>query len=186
MTEELSGARQKGLPAMHSDKAGRYCTFKLANEEYAVEILKVQEIIGRMGTTYVPKTPDFVRGVINLRGRIIPVVDLKVRFGMEATEDTERTCIVVVQVAGADRDMTMGILVDDVPEVLGIGAEEIGPAPEFGADVDVAYLLGVGRVQERVILLLDIDRVLSSGEMKLVERTSQPDDHPPVAVEVGG
>jgi purine-binding chemotaxis protein CheW len=150
--------------------AGKYLTFQLAAEEYGLEILKVQEIIGMMSVTRVPRTPDFVRGVINLRGKVIPVIDLRLKFGLEAREDTEKTCIIVVQVtAGGDR-VTMGIIVDEVSEVLDIGAEQIEPSPEFGSAVDADFILGMGKVASKVIMLLDADKVLTGTEVRLVDK----------------
>ena len=113
--------------------AGKYMTFKLAAEEYGLEILKVRDVIGLMEITRVPKTMEFIRGVINLRGKVIPVVDLRLKFGMEATALTEQTVIIVVQFASGEREMTMGILVDEVQEVLDIAAEGIEPPPDFGS-----------------------------------------------------
>ncbi len=140
---------------------GKFLTFFLANEEYGIEILKVQEIIGMMAITPVPRTPRFIRGVINLRGKVIPVVDLRLKFDMESKEQTEETCIIVVQTAG----IQIGCVVDKVSEVLDIKAEEIEDAPTFGADVNTEYILGIGKSQGKVKLLLDIDKVLSQREM---------------------
>lgn len=137
---------------------GKFLTFFLAGEEYGLEILKVHEIMGIMAITPVPRTPPFIRGVINLRGRIIPIVDLRLKFGMAAKEQTGETCIIVVQVHG----LQVGIVVDKVSEVLDIDAEAIEPPPSFGIEVDTAYILGLGKSADRVKLLLDIDRVLAS------------------------
>lgn len=173
MNENIEYSIGREAVGRQAGKAERYLTFRLKGEEYAVPILKVHEIIGQMEATYVPRTPEFVRGVINLRGKIIPVIDLKVRFGMQAASDTDRTCIIVLQIERSDRSpLTMGVLVDDVPEVLGIGVDSIGPAPEFGTNVDMSYLLGVGRINKRVIMLLDIDKILSGSEMKIVEESA--------------
>ncbi|MGQ9524025.1 MAG: chemotaxis protein CheW [Armatimonadota bacterium] len=142
-------------------KAGKFLTFFLGSEEYGLEILKVHEIIGMMDITPVPRTPSFIRGVVNLRGKIIPVVDLRLKFGMDAVDHTDETCIIVVQANGVQ----MGIVVDRVSEVLDIAEEEIEAVPSFGAEVDTAYILGIGKTGERVKLLLDIDKVLSSTEV---------------------
>ena len=141
------------------DRGGKYLTFFLAGEEYGLEILKVQEIIGMMDVTPVPGSPMHVRGVINLRGKVIPVVDLRLRFGMEAAETTAETCIIVVQ---TNRVQT-GIVVDQVSEVSNIGAGDVEDAPTFGSDVQTDYLLGIGKAEGRVRLLLDIDRVLANA-----------------------
>ncbi len=150
-----------------NDLAGKYLSFLMADEEYGLEILKVQEIIGIMDITTVPRTPEYIRGVINLRGKIIPVVDLRVKFGMDSTKDTELTCIIVVDVVKDDTDMQMGILVDTVSEVLDIESENIEPAPSFGNDVNANFILGVGKFEEKVIILLDIDKVLTGEELKM-------------------
>ncbi|MFH0879154.1 MAG: chemotaxis protein CheW [Lentisphaerota bacterium] len=145
--------------------AGKYLTFKISAEDYGLEILKVQEIIKMMDITKVPRTPEFVRGVINLRGKVIPVVDLRLKFAMDAIEATEKTCIIVVQVARRDSKVTMGIIVDEVSEVLDISDQEIEPAPSFGTNVDTQFILGMAKAKGTVKILLDIDRVLSAGEV---------------------
>ena len=132
------------------NRAGKYLTFRLAQEQYGLEILKVREIIGLMDLTKVPKTPHDIRGVINLRGKVIPVLDLRLKFGMEAKQDTEETCIIVVDIAGEDGSILMGILVDAVSEVLDIQSSEIEDAPTFGADVDTRFILGIGKVKNTV------------------------------------
>ena len=154
------------------DRAGKYLTFELGGEVYGLEILKVQEIIGIMTVTRVPRTPDFVRGVINLRGKVIPVVDLRIKFGLEAKDDTEKTCIIVVQVKQKDSEVTMGIIVDEVSEVLDIAAAQIEAAPEFGADIQANFILGMGKVDKKVVMLLDVDRVLTGGEIEMVSKMS--------------
>jgi purine-binding chemotaxis protein CheW len=142
---------------------GKYLTFGLACEQYGLEILKVQEIIGMMNVTRIPKAPEFVRGVINLRGKVIPVVELRSKFGIEKVEDTERTCIIVVQVVQNLHQVTMGIIVDEVSEVMDISAGQIEPTPEFGAGVDTDFIVGMGKVDKKVVMLLDVDRVLAGG-----------------------
>jgi purine-binding chemotaxis protein CheW len=149
--------------------AGKYLTFELGTEIYGIEILKVQEIIGIMSITNVPKTPDYVRGVINLRGKVIPVVELRRKFRMPVVEDTERTCIIVVQVKGTDGPITMGILVDEVSEVVDIPAAQIEPAPTFGSSVNTTFILAMGKIGDRVVIMLDADRVLTIDEMQTVE-----------------
>lgn len=139
----------------------KFLTFFLADEEYGIEILKVQEIIGLLPITRVPRTPACTRGVINLRGKVISVVDLRLKFGMEEKNATSETCIIVVQAAG----MEMGIIVDKVSEVLAIASSEIENAPSLGAEVNTDYILGIGKSQGKVKLLLDIDRVLSTQEL---------------------
>jgi len=145
--------------------AGKFMTFKLGAEEYGIEILKVREIIGLMEITRVPRVSHCIRGVINLRGKVVPVVDLRVKFGMSATASTEQTVIIVVQCAIGGRELTMGILVDQVLEVLPLEASQIEPPPSLGtAELDAGFILGVGKAEKRVIFLLDIGKVLSAAE----------------------
>ncbi|MEN6426802.1 MAG: chemotaxis protein CheW [Phycisphaerales bacterium] len=145
------------------DREGKYLTFALAHEEYGLEILKVREIIGYIDVTAVPQTPHYVKGVINLRGQVIPVVDLRAKFGMETTEVTEETCIIVVEIAHEGRKFNTGIVVDRVQEVLDIPGGDIEEAPQFGASVNTDFILGMGKVGESVKILLDIGRVLTGG-----------------------
>ncbi len=157
-TPTATAARASDLGAQ---LAGKYMTFQLADEVYGLEILKVREIIGLMDITRVPRSADFVRGVINLRGKVIPVADLRLKFGMEACQATDQTVIIVVQCQLAGRNLTMGILVDQVLEVLQIEAGQIEPPPSLGeAAVEAQFILGVGKAGERVVFLLDIGRVL--------------------------
>jgi purine-binding chemotaxis protein CheW len=147
--------------------AGKFLTFFLAGEEYGLEILKVQEIIGILPITRVPRAPRHIRGVVNLRGKVIPIVDLRVVFNM--TEDAaEETCIIVVQVRG----LQLGIAVDRVSEVAMVAADEIDDAPSFGAAVRTDFLLGIGKCQGRVRLLLDIERALSADELTELQTAS--------------
>jgi len=147
------------------DKEGKYLTFALANEEYGLEILKVREIIGYIDVTAVPQTPSHVKGVINLRGQVIPVVDLRAKFGMATTEVTEQTCIIVVEITQSGRKFNTGIVVDRVQEVLDILGRDIEEAPQFGSSVDTDFILGMGKIGDKVKILLDIDRVLAGGDL---------------------
>ena len=158
---------QTGKPSLTS-LAGKYLTFKLDAEEFGLEILKVQEIIKMMDITRVPRTPAFVRGVINLRGKVIPVVDLRLKFDMEGKINTDKTCVIVVTVRRATGSVVMGIIVDEVSEVLDVAGASIEPAPEFGSTVDTSFILGMGKVGERVVTLMDVDRVLSGEEVATV------------------
>jgi purine-binding chemotaxis protein CheW len=153
------------------EREGKYLTFTLADEEYGIGILKIKEIIGMMPVTAVPQTPDFVKGVINLRGKVIPVMDLRLRFGMDAIDYTDRTCIIVVEIAGEAANVMIGIVVDTVSEVLNIKSEDIEDAPAFGTQLDTAYILGMAKMEGGVKILLDIDKVLRSEEITLLERT---------------
>jgi purine-binding chemotaxis protein CheW len=146
---------------------GKYLTFTLGKEEYGVSILKVREIIGLMEITAVPHTPSFIRGVINLRGRVIPVLELRIKFDMEPQQYDERTCIIVVEVQGFSEAVQVGMLVDSVSEVLNIAEEEIELPPSFGAShFDTGYLLGMGKIKGQVKILLDVDKVISEGELQ--------------------
>lgn len=149
-----------------SQLAGKYMTFQLADEAYGLEILNVREIIGFMEITRLPRAQEFIRGVINLRGKVIPVVDLRLKFDMPRTEPTDQTVIIVVQYRAAGQDFTMGILVDQVLEVLSIDASQIEPPPALGTAADTDFILGVGKTADRVIFLLDIGRVLSDADAR--------------------
>ena len=147
------------------DKEGKYLTFALEPEEYGLEILKVREIIGYMDITAVPQTPHHVKGVINLRGQVIPVIDLRAKFGMETTEVTDQTCIIVVETSRGDKRFSTGIVVDHVQEVLDIAGENIEKAPQFDSSVSTEFILGMGKVGDSVKILLDIDHVLASTDL---------------------
>jgi purine-binding chemotaxis protein CheW len=177
MAEPTTGhqAQGDGAAKVGAALAGKYMTFKLADEVYGLEILKVREIIGLMEITRVPRSAEFMRGVINLRGKVIPVVDLRLKFAMPRTEATDQTVIIVVQYGAAERSLTMGVLVDEVLEVLSIDAGQIEPPPSFGAAaLDTDFILGVGKSEERVIFLLDIGRVLSEAEARELSRAAAP------------
>jgi purine-binding chemotaxis protein CheW len=153
--EAMVGTDQSGMSGVDT---GKFLTFCLGDEEYGIEILKVREIIGMMPITPVPRTPEFIRGVINLRGKVIPVVDLRLKFGMPSVEQTEETCVIVVHADGVE----MGTIVDKVSEVSDIDSENIEEAPFFGDEVQTDYILGLGKSAGRVTLLLDIDRALET------------------------
>ncbi len=142
----------------------KYMTFKLAKEEYGIEILKVRELIGLLEITRVPRTKSYIRGLINLRGKVIPVVDLRAKFGMPKTESTSQTVIIVVQIAVGSVSLTMGVLVDEVLEVRAIPEADIEPPPTLPQDIDTSFILGVGKVDKHIVFLLDIDRVLTVDE----------------------
>jgi purine-binding chemotaxis protein CheW len=145
-------------------RGGKYLTFALGPEEYGLEILKVREIIGYMEITAVPRTPSHVRGVINLRGQVISVIDLRSRFNMPETEKTEQTCIIVVEIKADGRLVCMGIIVDRVSEVLNIAARQIEDVPSFGTNIDTSFILGMGKIGSSVKILLDIDKILTTTD----------------------
>jgi purine-binding chemotaxis protein CheW len=156
------------VPPVTVKLAGKYLTVVLDNEAYGIAVLKVREIIRMQKITPVPQMPAFVKGVINLRGRVIPVVDLRVKFGLKA-EFAERTCIVVVQVKlPSEQIVQMGLIVDSVEEVVTLTNEEIEPTPDFGAKVDTTYLLGMAKVKGQVKTLLDIDRVVAPETVQAI------------------
>ena len=155
-----------------ADKEGKYLTFSMADEEYGIGILKVKEIIGMMPITTVPQTPEFVKGVINLRGKVIPVMDLRLRFGMESIDYTERTCIIVVEIEGSAGTVQIGIVVDAVSEVLNVNGEDVEETPTFGAKLNTDYILGMAKMEGGVKILLDIDRVLSQEEVALLDKAA--------------
>lgn len=144
---------------------GKYLTFCLGREDYGIPILQVREIIGMMEITCVPKTPGFVKGVINLRGKIIPIMDLRLKFGMQEIGYTERTCIIVVEVYIKQAKRTMGIVVDTVSEVVNINQNEIEAAMDYGARVEGDFLTGMGKVKGKVVMLLNIEKIVNDEEM---------------------
>jgi len=146
-------------------RAGKYLTFHLAQEEFGIRVLKVREIMGLQEITAVPQTPAHIRGVINLRGKVVPVIDLRVKFGLAAAEYTQRTCIIVTQVKTSSASALVGIIVDGVSEVLNLTASEIEDTPDFGEDIGSRYLLGMAKSKGKVKILLDIDKVLSLEEL---------------------
>jgi purine-binding chemotaxis protein CheW len=149
-------------------RAGKYLTFVLSGEEYGLEILKVREINGMMAITAVPRMPDYMKGVINLRGKVIPVIDLRLKFGMCKAERTAETCIIVVDVGGS----LMGVIVDQVSEVLDIRGEDIEDAPNIGVNIDTGFILGMGKAKGTVKILLDIDKVLSDADFVALEQAA--------------
>jgi purine-binding chemotaxis protein CheW len=152
---------QATVESRQHQRGGKFLTFFLAEEEYGIEILKVHEIIGMMSITSVPRTPQYIRGVINLRGKVIPIIDLRLKFGMESIPQTEETCIIVVQAQGVE----LGIVVDRVSEVLDIPADDIDETPSFGSEVQTDFLLGIAKTNGHVKLLLNIDRVLTTQDV---------------------
>lgn len=146
------------------DQEGKFLTFALGNEVYGIEILRVREIIGLMDITSVPQTPEYMKGVINLRGKVIPVIDLRLKFSMQEEEHTQETCVVVVEV----NNSSIGLIVDSVSEVLQIKSTEIEDTPGFGQGIDTNFIMGLGKVKEKIIIILDIEEVLSSEELDIV------------------
>lgn len=163
--------------------AGTYLTFGLGEELYGLPILKVQEIIGTQEITKVPRVPSYVKGVINLRGKVVPVVDLRLKFSMEEQEITRNTCIIILYVSYGDTEITMGIMVDNVSEVIDFHADRIEPPPEFGTQINTDFILGLGKklvesetsdekAHETVVMLLDVDRILTTEELNTIAAKS--------------
>ena len=158
------------LPAIGAEpidsRIGKYLSFHLGNEEFGIQVLQVREIIGVQDITAVPKTPGYMKGVINLRGKVIPVIDLRMKFGLEEIPYSQRTCIIVVQVDEENGRMLMGIVVDGVSEVITINADDVEDTPDFGDGTKHPYILGLAKMKDRVKILLDIDAVLSRQEFE--------------------
>ncbi|MFO1497053.1 MAG: chemotaxis protein CheW [Verrucomicrobiota bacterium] len=178
-------------PATHAHLAlqklaGKYLTFQLGRESYGIPVLKVREIIRLVPITAVPQTLCFIKGVINLRGKIIPVLDLRLRFGLSSTGDTESTCIVVVQVKrSSDSQVQMGLIVDAVEEVCLISAADIEESPDFGKAVETEYILGMAKLKGLVKILLDIERVVGCDTQLPTDPPPAPAPHPSSNVAIG-
>ncbi len=150
--------------ALHA-RAGKFLTFVLGSEVFAIPVMSVREIMGVQEVTQVPQTPDYVKGVFNLRGKVIPVIDLRIKFGLDPEDYTPRTCIVVVQIDSGGAQILTGVIVDEVSEVVTIPASEIEDTPDFGRGVSTPYILGLAKSKGKVNILLDINRVLTAEEM---------------------
>ena len=165
MSTMMTAPVPAAAPPQNDARAGKYLTFQLGNEEFGIRVLKVREIMGIQEITAVPQTPPHIKGVINLRGKVVPVIDLRLKFGLAAAEYTQRTCIIVTQVQGEAGAVLMGIVVDGVSEVLNLAPNEIEDTPDFGEEISTGYLLGMAKAKGKVKILLDIDKVLSSQEL---------------------
>jgi purine-binding chemotaxis protein CheW len=147
----------------------QYLTYKLDDEVFALDISTVREVLDFTSLTRVPRTPEFMRGVINLRGSVVPVVDLRLKFGMSKTEKTVNTCIIIVEVTVDNEKTVLGVLADSVQEVLDLGPDQIEPAPKIGTKLNTDFLKGMGRRDNRFIIILDIDKIFSTDELALVQ-----------------
>jgi purine-binding chemotaxis protein CheW len=157
-------------PQAAADEAGReFLTFRLAAEEYGIEILKVQEIRGWESPTAIAGTPAFIKGVINLRGTIVPIVDLRLKFGLAKASYDEFTVVIILSVARR----VVGIVVDAVSDVITLSPQQVRPAPEFGASLDTRFITGLGTVEDRMLILADIERLMTSKDMQLVEQAAR-------------
>ena len=155
-----------------SNRTEKFLTFNLGGEQYGLEILKVKEIIGLMEITRVPRTPEYVRGVINLRGKVIPVIDLRKKFAMDSIDDTEQTCIIVVEITVENSSIQMGIIVDSVSEVLDIESSDIEETPTFGTTVSTDFIKGLAKTKGGVKIILNIDEVLSTDEIHTISKST--------------
>ena len=165
----------ESTPTGNLKLAGKYLTFTLNHESYGIDVLKVREIIRQTPITAMPQMPQHLRGVINLRGKIIPVMDLRLRFNFAEATTTERTCIIVVQVKAADGKTTqMGLVVDAVEEVVNIANAEIEETPNFGGQIDTDYILGMAKIKDSVKALLDIDKVVGAEALKKISKLATP------------
>jgi len=173
MQSTITAPAESSAAAKVDERAGKYLTFLIGKEEFGVGVLKVREIMGIQDITAVPQTPAYLKGVINLRGKVIPVIDLRLKFGLPTIEYTKRTCIIVVQVKGASAPLLMGIVVDEVSEVLTLVPADIEDTPDFGSDVGTHYILGMAKVKGKVKILLDINKVLTSQEIHGLEAVLQ-------------
>jgi len=162
-------AEKNAHPDQSAARAGKYLAFRLGREEFAIQVRKVREIMGLQDITEVPRTPVHVKGVINLRGKVVPVVDLRLKFGLPEQAYTPRTCIIVVELGGESPAVLTGAVVDEVSEVLNLTAEDIEDTPDFGGDEDTPYLLGMAKVKNKVKILLDIDQVLTRQDLSGLE-----------------
>jgi purine-binding chemotaxis protein CheW len=151
----------------------QYLTYKLDDEVFALDIGKVREVLDFTSITKVPKTPEFMRGVINLRGSVVPVVDLRLKFGMSRTENTVNTCIIIVEVTVDNETTVLGALADSVQEVLDLEAGHIEPAPKIGTRLNTEFIKGMGKRDNRFIIILDIDKIFSTDELALVQGTQE-------------
>jgi len=147
----------------------QYLTFKLDEEIFALDIAKVREVLDYTTITKVPRTPEFMRGVINLRGSVVPVVDMRLKFGMTKTDKTVNTCIIIVEITLVGETVVLGALADAVHEVIELEPEQIEPAPKIGTRLKTDFIRGMGRRNDAFIIILDIDKVFSSDELSLVE-----------------
>jgi len=152
-----------------SDDGEQYLTFILAGEEYGVDILRVQEIKGWDSVTHIPNTPEYVRGVINLRGTIVPIIDMRIRFNLEQLEYGKTTVVIVLKVLSEDGERIMGVVVDGVSDVYNMLDEDIKASPDFGSAVDTAFVKGLATVNEKMVIILDIDHMLNSNELTEVD-----------------
>jgi purine-binding chemotaxis protein CheW len=173
MLSESTVTPRATAPLPNGPRGGKYLVFHLGREHFGIRVLKVREIMGLQDITAVPHTPVFVKGVFNLRGKVIPVIDLRLRFQMQEIEYSPRTCIIVVSLSSDDESVPMGLIVDGVAEVISIAEGDVEAAPAFGNELDTSYLLGIAKIRGEVRLLLDIDRALNVAQFEAITRLSE-------------
>ena len=166
MPQTLTANKSSEKTQLEDSRIGKYLAFHLGSEEFGIQVLKVREIIGVQDITVVPKTPAYLKGVINLRGKVIPVIDLRIKFGLEPEPYTQRTCIIVVQVTGENGPIQIGVVVDGVSEVLNIALQDLENTPDFGSGEPILYVLGMAKMKDGVKILLDIDAVLTNRDFQ--------------------
>jgi len=154
--------------AQGTERAGKYLIFELGSEEYGLPVLRVREVVGLQQPAKVPHTPAFVKGVINLRGKVVPIIDLRMKFGLENVQDSDRTCIVVIQLNSGGAHILVGVVVDKVSEVLNVAAGDIEDTPDFGDGTEVPYVLGIAKTKEGVRILLDPDCLFDEAELRRI------------------
>ncbi|QOJ22770.1 MAG: chemotaxis protein CheW [Gammaproteobacteria bacterium] len=165
--EQTVIATSSSISPQTSHMANEFLTFRLANEEYGIEILKVQEIRGYDAITQIANAPEFIKGVVNLRGIIVPIIDMRIKFKFDNVDYNQFTVVIILNVAGR----VMGIVVDGVSDVITLTTEQMRPAPGLGSVIDTEYILGLGTVDERMLILIDIEKLMGSSDMGLIERT---------------
>lgn len=168
------------MEAVKATEAIQYLTFTLQEEVFAIEISKVREVLDFTTITKVPRTPDYMRGVINLRGNVVPVVDMRLKFGLPPTEDTLNTCIIIVEVKVEDETAVLGALGDSVREVIELDPENIEPPPRIGTTLNTEYLHGMGKSGDNFTMILNIDRIFSTDELVQVQDTQETGETMPV------
>ena len=165
--QQIAIAPSSSNNAQASHMADEFLTFRLGNEEYGIEILKVQEIRGYDAITQIANAPEFIKGVVNLRGIIVPIIDMRIKFRLGNVDYNQFTVVIILNVAGR----VMGIVVDGVSDVITLSAEQMRPAPGLGSVIDTEYIMGLGTVDERMLILIDIEKLMSSSDMGLIEQT---------------
>ncbi len=161
----VTATGSSGLIASHM--ANEFLTFRLGGEEYGIEILKVQEIRGYDSITQIANAPDFIKGVVNLRGIIVPIIDMRIKFRLGNADYDQFTVVIILNVAGR----VMGIVVDGVSDVISLEAEQMRPTPGFGSVIDTEYIMGLGTVDERMLILIDIEKLMASSDMGLIDQS---------------